>query len=424
MHRQNAIDTFNRIKEKSKSNLPLSGDELRELNNGTKILMDERKALLDLALKYESWTINSPNTNKEAQQIGVSISVASALMLYDNYLLAISLFYNDDKLRKAINTQNSTLGLSSRELDEISYSYFSIDKRDRIKRAIDWFEANKHNQIDIPEYEYISEFIQQSPSYNSLQNPNTIYLFGKKFEFFTSFGIGALRDIKNSSTYIISMLFGNTTGLVESRKGKLYRDKRAKDNILKLLQPGDILLEKTPFRLTDKLIPGFWGHAALWIGRENELKVLGIWDDKTIVPHHEKIKKEKMIIEALRSGVVINSLDHFLNIDDFAIIRECNATNERKKRVISEAFLHVGKPYDFNFDTQNTKHIFCSELIYQTYGDKQWPTSKMLGTITVSPDDIAKYTIKNNDFELITLYRNGSIVDKDLKPRLSKMMEE
>ena len=35
-----------------------------------------------------------------------------------------------------------------------------------------------------------------------------------------------------------------------------------------LNQAGDILLEKTPFRLTDKLIPGYWGHAAVWIGGE------------------------------------------------------------------------------------------------------------------------------------------------------------
>ena len=32
------------------------------------------------------------------------------------------------------------------------------------------------------------------------------------------------------------------------------------------MQAGDILLEKTPFRLTDKMIPRYWGHATIWTG--------------------------------------------------------------------------------------------------------------------------------------------------------------
>ena len=38
----------------------------------------------------------------------------------------------------------------------------------------------------------------------------------------------------------------------------------------------DLLLEKTPFRLTDKTIPGFWGHVGLWIGDQQDLEELGI----------------------------------------------------------------------------------------------------------------------------------------------------
>ena len=53
------------------------------------------------------------------------------------------------------------------------------------------------------------------------------------------------------------------------KKGKLYKKGDVLADVSSTLRAGDILLEKTPFRLTDKLIPGYWGHAAVWIGTES-----------------------------------------------------------------------------------------------------------------------------------------------------------
>ena len=38
----------------------------------------------------------------------------------------------------------------------------------------------------------------------------------------------------------------------------------------------DILFEKTPFRLTDKLIPDHCGHVAIWTGTQADLIELNI----------------------------------------------------------------------------------------------------------------------------------------------------
>ena len=40
------------------------------------------------------------------------------------------------------------------------------------------------------------------------------------------------------------------------------------------MQPLDVIFEKTPFRATDKFIPGHYGHAAIWVGNEQQLKDL------------------------------------------------------------------------------------------------------------------------------------------------------
>ena len=72
-----------------------------------------------------------------------------------------------------------------------------------------------------------------------------------------------------------SRLISNFFGFFRIRTGKLYKDVDFLEDATQDIQPLDILLEKTPFRLTDKLIPGYWSHAAVYVGNEEQLKELG-----------------------------------------------------------------------------------------------------------------------------------------------------
>ena len=85
--------------------------------------------------------------------------------------------------------------------------------------------------------------------------------------------------------------FSNAVGGFEDRKGLLYADEELEKTISKQLKIGDILLEKTPFRLTDSMIPGHWGHVALWIGTEQELKNIGLWEHPLVSRYHEQIQR-------------------------------------------------------------------------------------------------------------------------------------
>jgi uncharacterized protein YycO len=163
------------------------------------------------------------------------------------------------------------------------------------------------------------------------------------------------------------------------------------------------------------LIPGFWGHAAIWIGNEQELKALGIWNHPLVTKYHTPIRQGQVIVEALRPGVTMNPLEHFLNIDDMAILRVRNLEfdADAKAAVILQALRQVGKAYDFNFDVETTDTIVCSELIYQVYTAIEWPTQKALGRTTISPDNIAQRALNNGPLELVAFYRDGVRVDGD-----------
>ena len=93
--------------------------------------------------------------------------------------------------------------------------------------------------------------------------------------------------------------------------------------------------------------------------------------------------------EALRDGVQLNTFAHFMNVDDVAVLRAKELTNEQLRNVIQITLSQLGKRYDFNFDVNTTETIVCSELVYLAYPQIDFVTKRVLKSFTISPDDIA-----------------------------------
>ena len=122
----------------------------------------------------------------------------------------------------------------------------------------------------------------------------------------------------NNGVGIISGLAGNLAGSVRWRKGHLYKNqsaiKKAKSNLI----PMDIIIEKSPFILTDKFIPGHFGHIAIYLGTKEQLLDANIWDHPSILPFQEEIIKGKVILEAVRSGVRLNGNPSVSSLKSFS----------------------------------------------------------------------------------------------------------
>jgi uncharacterized protein YycO len=194
--------------------------------------------------------------------------------------------------------------------------------------------------------------------------------------------------------------------------------------VVRDLRAGDILLEKTPFRLTDRLIPGHWGHAAIWVGTEQELKQLGLWEHPVVQKHQDAVRSGASVVEALRDGVQMNTLEDFLNIDDLAVLRMKSLGSEELAQSIIRALRQVGKAYDFNFDVETTDKIVCSELVYLAYPGPDWPTDKIMGRYTISPDHVARKAVEGGPLKLVLLYHDGNEIQKNRDQIFEKLMAQ
>lgn len=394
---------------------------------GTKSVTKEHIHPKDVWEQYQILNIDPKDAQGEREIFRTQMALASALMLMDNFLVAIQPYNNIDSIRYVLNYDSS----QKKALQEVADSYTSRQRRDQIRDAIQFVDKvmawrRSHGIATSPEEAKLYEMIQSSIWYVAVKNNKESSTFedalANLWNRLTSRGKRGARVV----SYGMSMGFGNMVGMVETRKGYLYNMSASEKNkLIAEMKPLDILMEKTPFRLTDKMIPGHYGHVAIWIGTESQLKDLKVWDQ--LSPYIQaKVRSGHRIVEALRPGVEINTLEHFLNIDDFLVIRDTrsNITDEYRRKAILQAVAQIGKEYDFNFDVMTHERIVCSEIAYVVYEDVKWPLENTLMRYTISPDNVAQLAVGNQRmFDPVIMYYNGRRVYKDLPYSLSLLLK-
>lgn len=216
----------------------------------------------------------------------------------------------------------------------------------------------------------------------------------------------------------------------------LISDEQIK-TIHKKLNPGDVLIERREWYLSNIGLPGFWPHAALYIGRPEERKELnedaeviawvkseGIESgsfEELLEAKYPAVYKESLgadetahdyrVLEAMSEGVVFTSLEHSADADSLAAIRPRLSNVDIAKGLLT-ALKYKGRPYDFNFDFRTDAEVVCSELVFYAYQptkDKKgidFPVTTTLGRPVVTPNNIIKelaetYGTDRQQFDLI-----------------------
>lgn len=394
---------------------------------GTKLENKRMQYGRDRYDEFKLLNIDPKDPQGEKYIFRIHMALASALLLMDNYLVAIQPFNENSSMRYVLNYDVS----QRRALQAIADSYSSSVRRDQIEDAIKFIDSvmawrRSQGISTSPEESQLYSLTQSSIWYLAVKNNTTESSFKDAVaNLWNRITLRGKRGVRAVS-YGMSMGFGNLVGLVESRKGYLYNmPEREKANLIAEMKPLDVLMEKTPFRLTDKMIPGHYGHVAIWLGTEEQLKDLQVWDQ---IPAkiQAKIRSGHRIVEALRPGVELNTLEHFLNIDDFLVVRDTrsNITDEYRRKAILQAVAQIGKEYDFNFDVHTHERIVCSEIAYVVFADVKWPLAETLRRYTISPDNVAQLAVGNQRvFEPVIMYYGGKRVYKDLPYSLGLLLK-
>jgi hypothetical protein len=177
--------------------------------------------------------------------------------------------------------------------------------------------------------------------------------------------------------------FGDTR--VAPQERRLISD--AQIAVLKAqLRPGDIILERRNWYLSNIGLPGFWPHAALHVGTQQAL-IEAFDQDPDVQGRYGKLSEHlakkhpkawealgskdaqghgRPVVEAVSEGVTATSVEHTCGADYVAVLRPRFPPLEIA-RAIDQALGYFGRPYDFNFDFATDDAVVCSELVMKAY---------------------------------------------------------
>lgn len=199
------------------------------------------------------------------------------------------------------------------------------------------------------------------------------------------------------------------------------------------LQPGDVILERRNWYVSNVGLPGFWPHSELFLGKPATLAA-AFDGDGTVLAHFGKTLsaqladahpdawrtynsatddgETRVILEAISDGVHLSSATEAMAADYVAGLRPRMSALDKAK-AIDRAFGGWGKPYDFWFDFETDASLVCSELVYKSYAQPaaDGPSltvalESVLGRTTLPPSNFAQrfdeqYGQESADFDFV-----------------------
>ena len=318
--------------------------------------------------------------NRHQQKFSYQIFRAAFLAEYRFALDFISVAENNPGLDTLFNEAVPDLGLPDNIYAKFKYRFLNVIIATEFA-AFEAVEPFFGNPADIDLKQYIAQDSKAIWAHGKYKGPVLTVKNGIKI--LKTAGHKAWFPVQKG----VSMWMGATK--VYRKHEYLIKDEQIRQ-FAHLLEPGDILLERREWYLTNVGIPGYWSHAALYVGTPRErIKFFDdpqtlMWAQKQGAPTLEQLLSQTYprayamgkttsddgnpirVMEAIAEGVVFSSLEFSAGCDSLAVLRPRLQKKDRALAIF-RAFQYFGLPYDYNFDYLTENSLVCTELIYKAY---------------------------------------------------------
>jgi glycerol-3-phosphate O-acyltransferase/dihydroxyacetone phosphate acyltransferase len=379
---------------------PDEDDRVRQLVLGYR---NYRLALYEIIQRYAYYE----DLGSLPQQLqGFIVGYTAALTLYAKSLKLITLFEDEPVVRSKLNEADAKFGLEGGFFDQVLGAYTSLWNYRRLGRAGRFWRSNQRSirQLGLPQDERFGWLCQAIRRQRRLVRTRFWNLLRHRLRYDRRALWRSLTAPAGSVRYGLHAFLGSTfAGLRTTLQYRPALDTTIFEPMHALLRPGDIFLVRAEQKVTTALLPGFWTHAALYLGTTEEVAKLA-----TSLPsdvHHGWENQSSagqrfgLVLEAISPGVILSPLEKCLFADNVLVLRP-HVDEQERAAALQEALGHIGKPYDFEFDFSTTTRLVCTELVYRSYhgrGSITFQLVKRLGRFTLSCDDMVNQWLESLD---------------------------
>ncbi len=369
-------------------------DEDDRVRQGVLAYRNCRLAAYEMILRFRDYAAVE---NRDLGYRCFLLAFGAALALYAKSLRIIAFAEHVPMLRAKINEPDLKYDLEAGFFDDVLAGYSSLANYKSLSKAGVFWQFHRRairacTQRHGADWVWLLDLARH---HRHVVRRRLLHVLLKRLRHdWRAFGQSLLSPLRSARHGLERLLGERFAGSRASGKPAFTFTRQTLETLRPLLRPGDVLLMRSDSRLTAALLPGFWTHAALFLGTPTEMQELGLRSSPYAARHWDKLMEDGsalgQAIEALFPCVRLNPLEKCLEADHLVVLRP-RLPSAEIVAALGEALGHLGKPYDFEFDFNTTSRVVCTELIYRSFhhrGPISFVLTKRLGRFTLSGDDI------------------------------------
>jgi len=386
---------------------PSEDDEVRHLLIS---YWQPRCALLELVMSLHEQLRREKRNDPALFLVGF----AGALVLIDAARHLREKFHKSHIIRHKLNEPEPHFGIPEGVYDTVQKSLTRPTYLWHMYHAVMYYERNKEELRSFAQRDErsaamfaITERLQTRLQVR-MQDYAAMRLRVRSREFWT----GLQRDLLFRAVYGMLKMSGCLAANLSLRPGhRPQLPPEVRQELSRVLAPGDVLVTRKEHAITNYFLPGFWPHAALYLGHLDELEQRGLAGHAHFQPRWQRLiacdsTESRRVLEAMKDGVLLRSLQSPCSADSVVVLRP-HLTEAQVNEALARAMFHEGKAYDFNFDFTRSDRLVCTEVVYRAYegvGDVAFQLSRRAGRMTLSADDLIQMALRQQHFAVAAVF--------------------
>ena len=353
----------------------------------------------DMSAHFSDDTENVKTTNDWRHfLLGYSASCQTVRMAR----LLVDKFANHKLVQRKINEGALQHRIPPKMFTHIYQSLTDADNAMKMRYMMNLVEANKDFIQTLENDDYVGDIVKDLERLEKTLYPSQLAFIKLRFKYLWH----AITRRGAVSKKVTSFFILEKAGRVIADLG-IHGDSRVTDEIrgqaAEILQSGDVIVTRHDFVASNLFLPGYWPHAALYIGSDIERDALGVEiADEVAQRWVGKIRT----LEAQKDGVLFRPLTETLDVDEVIVLRP-DLDKAGIAQGLARAVQHEGKGYNFDFDFFSSDQLVCTEVIFRAYdglGDLKFKLIERVGRLSLSAEDILDMAINKKGFTAVACY--------------------
>lgn len=384
-----------------------------------------RNALLELIL--DIWRdIERIDRASPAQFL---VALASAAVLVDAARFLRETFHRDDVVRRKLDEPDPVYGIPPRMYDDVQKSLTDPYHAWHLWHATRYFDTHRDELRAAAAVDArLAPLVAIIDRLRDRLRPTLWMYVRTRLRVRGRRAVRRVgRDVVGRGVYAVQEAVGRGMAHVKTKPGHMPNlPPTIRDQLVAVLQPGDILVVRKEYAITNYFLPGYWPHAALYLGTIQDLVAHGIAEHEHVRPRFNQLADatptmavlvpcdatwpagvpHPCVIESQKDGVRIRSVNSPLSSDSVVVVRPL-LDQVHVAAALAQSLMHEGKPYDFDFDFTFSHRLVCTGVIYRAYegvGGVQFELRRHVGRFALAAGDILRMGLVRRHFEIKYVY--------------------